>query len=481
MGQIVVADRVSIACSSAHAFERLVAEGLPSWKIPPHSHLTPGTPVSIPMTLPSAFGGQAAEILGRVHSVDVGRRIVVHHHLPWQGRIVISVRADGPRQSSVSIAVELGEEVAQWVQQTLAPRAHAPTDRTWRIGLLTSGSGSANIFSLSTRNTAIMAVEEINADGGIVGRPLELLVGDDGTHPGLGAAELVRLAHSGCRIVLANVTSAVFTALRPVARRHGVLIIHTLLNEGGGSGHELLRLGERPAAQAAAVMPSLMRATGGSRFFLAGNDYCWPRAAHRAVRRVIERHGGSVAAEAYQELGASDFSAVISAIDDSGADLVISTFIGADEVAFEQQMYEAGMRDRVGTLALVLDEATHDFIGAEASEGLWTAFSYFQDLSNVENRDFKARYLDRFGASEPSSSSMTEGVYDAFHLVARAAARVGAWDPALIGDALREGVKFSGPRGLIESSWRGLHQPLYVAQSRQGAMTLIDEVLPRSG
>ncbi|UPW06931.1 ABC transporter substrate-binding protein (plasmid) [Rhodococcus pyridinivorans] len=480
MGRIIAADRVTIPGPPQEVFEHLVSHGLPRWLIPPNGRLTAGTPVRIPLTLPVNLGGQTVEILGRVQGIDPGRRIVVHHVLPWQGRIRVSVSSDRPGRSTVSLAVELNDEVVQWAQERMAPVAQASTSTAWRIGLITSASGSASVFSVSARNIATMAVEEINADGGLAGRPLEILVGDDGTHPGLGAAELVRLAHSGCRVVVANVTSEVFAALRPVARRHGVLIIHTPLNEGGPVGSELIRFGERPTVQSAAVIPSLMRITGSSRFFLAGNDYRWPRAAHKAVRREVERQGGTVAAEAYSELGTTDFHSVISSIERSRADLVISTFIGADEVAFEQQMYQAGMRDRVATWALVLDESTHDYIGADASEGLWTAFSYFQGLDTAENQAFKARYRARFGNSAPPVSSMTQCVYDALHLLARATVRVGDWDPQLIGEALRQGVEYLGPRGRIMSSWQGLQQPLYVAQSTKGTLSPVDRILPDS-
>lgn len=477
MSRILVVDRVELPHSAASTFERLILHGLPTWNLPSGNQLVAGTPVRIPLTLPSALGGQTVEILGRVDRVGPGMTIIVQHHLPWCGRIRLSV---GPGRaapggsasgSTVTIAVELNDEIVHWAQQLLAPVPQAQSSNTWRIGLIASGSGPASIFSVSVRNTATLAVEEVNADGGVVGRQLELLIGDDGTHPGLGAAELVRLAHSGCRVVLANVTSGVFAALEPVARRFGVLLVHTVLNEGGPPGEHLLRLGERPAAQAEAAIPLIMQATGGARFFLAGNDYQWPWAAHRVVRSVIARHGGELAGEVFTDLGTTDFEPTISTIERSGADIVISSFIGADEVAFEQQMHAAGMRERTATLVLPLDESTTEFIGADASEGLWTAFSYFRDLDTNENAVFKDRYRERFGTSTPSASSLTQGVYDGVHLVARAAAKVADWDPHLIGEALRCGVAYGGPGGQVISGLRGMRQPMYVARARQGVLS----------
>lgn len=482
MSRILVVERVELPHSATSTFERLILHGLPTWNLPPGTHLVLGAPVRIPLTLPPALGGQTVEILGRVDRVGPGMSIIVQHYLPWHGRIRLSVKpsradSDGSTSAStVTIAVELNDEIVHWAQQLLVPVPQAQSPDTWRIGLIASGSGPASIFSVSVRNTATLAVEEINADGGVAGRQLELLFGDDGTHPGLGAAELVRLIHSGCRVVLANVTSGVFAALEPVARRFGVLIVHTVLNEGGRAGEQLLRLGERPAAQAEATIPLIMQATGGSRFFLAGNDYRWPRGAHRAVRSVIERHGGVVAGEVFADLGTVEFESTISAIDRSDADIVVSSFIGADEVAFEQQMYAAGMRERTSTLVLPLDESTTEFIGPDASEGLWTAFSYFHDLDTSENLVFKDRYRQRFGPGTPSVSSLTQGVYDSVHLVARAAAQVADWDPHRIGEALRLGVTYDGPRGRVRSGPYGLQQPIYVARARQGGLAPFTKV-----
>ncbi|MFT4263661.1 MAG: ABC transporter substrate-binding protein [Nocardioides sp.] len=469
MGEIVVADRVSLPRAPHEAFELIAAGGLPGWRLPSGSALRPGVPLSIPITLPDALGGQRIEILGRVVAVEDGRRIVIRHEVPWKGRVIAAVRGEGPSRSTVSVAATLDEEILAWAGRMTAP-PDEPTGLAHRLGLLYSGSGPANVFSVTTRSAAQLGVEHVNADGGVLGRPLELVTGDDGTHPGLGAAELVRLAHAGCTVVLASVTSEVFQALRPVARRYGLLAIHTPLNEGGTEGPEVFRLGERPAAQAAAAIPALMSVSGGSRFYLAGNDYSWSRGAHRAVRRVIERCGGTIAGGSYAPLGTTDHSAMVEAIRASGADLVVSSLVGADEVSFEQQMYAAGMRARVQSLALVLDESTHEFIGPEASEGLWAAFSYFESLDTRANRDFVGAYRSRFGAGAAPVSSLTEGVYEAVHLVGRAAAAGGAWDPRVIGAGLRSGVTFDGPRGPVTTTATGLRQPMSVAVSQAGRL-----------
>lgn len=478
MGDTTIVEQITLNCPVGRAFEIVANEGLPGWRSSSRP-LQRGTPVIIPMSLPPALGGNQIEVLGRVCEIVPGRRIVVEHELPWHGKISVRLATSPAGDSVVRVVVDLNTELIEWVSRGLAPAPRPDTAATtFRLGLISSASGPASIFSLAARRMATLAVEQINADGGVLGRQIDLIMGDDGTHPGLGAAELVRLIHAGCRVVLANVTSEVFSALRPVARRHGVLVVHTVLNEGGRVGNELVRFGERPYAQAAAALPLLVRDTGASQFFLVGNDYSWPEGASRSVRRVIDRLGGTVVGEARIPLGTVGFTPLIDTIRRSGADVVVSSFIGADEVAFEQQMYSAGTRQQIATLALVLDDSTCEYIGRPASEGLWTAFSYFEGIASADNDEFRAQYYSRFGADAPPISSLSQGVYEAVNLIVRAMSSSHSTDPEVIGDRLRSGVEYNGPRGTVSSSATGLRQVMRVAVATGAGMEIRHDTLP---
>ena len=475
MGEIVIAEQVDLPCSPRDAFHLISERGIPPWRLPVGSRIEVGVPIRVSMTLPPSLGGQETDILGRIVQLEYPGLLVIAHELPWQGRITIRVRSRPDGTCRVRLTSSIDEDVMNWATRLYMPViTSAQSTSSWKVGMLASGSGAASVFSVATRNMATLAVEELNHSGGVLGRDIELLHGDDGSHPGLGAAELVRLKASGCDVVLANVTSATFRKLLPVARKHRVLLLHTLMNEGGAAGEESFRLGERPMAQASAAIPAVMHATGGERFFLAGNDYCWPRSMLRSARKVITRAGGVAGDEHYLPLGTIDFSSLIDSIERSRAELVVSTFVGADEVAFEQQMHTAGMATKTRTVSFTLDESTHEYIGPIASAGLWTVFSYFEALQSAENAAFLATYRARFGADAPPASSLTECVYEALHLVARAATAAGDIDPSAVGRQLRDGVTFTGPRGHVEVSSRGLRQPIYVAHSVDGKLEAID-------
>ena len=227
-----------------------------------------------------------------------------------------------------------------------------------------------------------MAVEEINADGGIRGRPVRLIVGDDGTDPARGAVEAKRLVRSGCRVVLASTTSATFARVSEALRADGVLLVQALMNEGGQGGELRIRLGERPYQQLRAAAGPVMAGGGRTAVVPRGQRLRAGRApVHASARRVVDERRGSVVGEAFAPLGTRDFTPVVEAVLASGADVVLSSFVGADLVAFERQCHAMGLRERALTLALTLDEPTRERIGDVAAAGMHGIAGYFEQLA----------------------------------------------------------------------------------------------------
>lgn len=196
---------------------------------------------------------------------------------------------------------------------------------------------------------AQLAVDELNAEGGLGKRSVRLVVGDDATDPTVAAAEAHRLILAGCRALLACVTSASFNAAQHAVHHTRIPLVHAVINEGGSGPRHVFRLGERPADQLRLAAGPLMHETGAWYWFLIGNDYCWSHGAHRDARQVLSGADAVVTGEHCAPLGTRDFSHVLDQIRSSGADLVLSTLIGADEVAFERQSRQAGLRDRCRT------------------------------------------------------------------------------------------------------------------------------------
>ena len=129
---------------------------------------------------------------------------------------------------------------------------------------------------------------------------------------------------------------------------------------------------------------------------------------------------GTVLGESYLPLGSRNFHSLIDDISTAGADLVVSSFVGQDQVRFEKEFASAGLRSSIRTFAPLFDEATLEHIGP-AANGVWNVLGYFNDLQTAENRDFLGRYLAVFGDCAPPVSGVAESVYNAVHLWCHAA------------------------------------------------------------
>jgi urea transport system substrate-binding protein len=435
-----------------------------------------GRAVSLQVPIGGSSGGEVT-ILGRIAKVEAPRRIDIVHDLPWRGRLRIHLDGDGTPGDApatrVRLSMDLHEDGVTWLLRHRGVRVdEVPDPHEHPVGLLLSKCGPGGVFAGACEQLATMAADEINADGGIRGHPLRLLIGDDATDPAIGALEAGRLIGAGCRTVLAATTSATFARVSRRLRGSGVLLVHTLMNEGGLGGELRMQLGERPHLQLQAAVGPLMEVTDGRRWFLAGNDYVWPWVVHDAARRILEEQGGTVAGEGFAALGTHDFAPMIARILSSGADVVLSSFVGADLVAFERQCHAMGVRQRCVSLALALDEPTRERIGDAAATGIWGVSGYFEQLDDEGNAAFLRRYRRAFGALAPPVSSISEATYEAVHLYASAARRAGEDEPRAVARELRRSrstfargtVSLEGPETVI--------QELYVAEAVPGGFLL---------
>jgi branched-chain amino acid transport system substrate-binding protein len=479
MGSVVLADDQVIDAPPSEVFGLFGRSRERGWLFGATcDEVRPGSVIRLLIPMGNRFGGEVLEGTGRIVAVEPNRRIVLNQETPWRGTLTCTIRPEGKAQSRVRVVAEVPEDALAWLLRRGGGDATDPGDpEAWPVGLLVSQSGPASVFAGASVELARLAIDEVNADGRVAGRYLRLEVGDDGTDPKRGAAELRRLVERcDCRVVITNVISSTFSAIARIAERAGVLLIYSPVNEGGPCGQGLFRFGERPLNQLRGSIPRLMRATGGRRWYLAGNNYCWPKTTNRSARRIIERSGGTVVGTRYEALGRRQFEPLLEDIAQSGAELIVSTFIGGDEVEFERQCYEYGLRDRCQTIALALDEATRDHVGDAAGAGLWSPFGYFEQLATSANRQFIERYRSRVGPCAPPVSSLSESVYEAVHLHALAARKAHSWEPDAVGRALEGGV-FDGPRGRVAVRDPSMvDQGMFLARSVVGGLKVHDQI-----
>lgn len=422
------------------------------------------TGAAVALRAPLDTAGAPVEILGRIGRVTPPSMIEIVHGQPWRGRMLLTFTPHGSG-TRVRLRAELDDQGLEWLMRRRGHVVGVAASANPRLGLLTTKSGPGNLFAAASDNMAVLAIEEVNASGGVGGRPVELLVGDDRTEPAVGAAEARRLAAAGCRTILVATTSATFVEVARQLAGLDVLLVQTLMNEGGVTGRLRVQLGERPADQVRAAAVPMMRAAGGRRWFLAGNDYCWPRSTHAAAREIVPRLGGRIVGERFAPLGTVDFAAIIEAVDASGADVALSTFVGADAAAFQRQCHAHGLHERCLTLAPPMDESTLAWIGPAATTGLHTVSGYVESLETEGNTGLVARYRSRFGRWAPPLSTLSESVFEGVHIWWSAVRRAGGDDPGGIAEAMHN-ARFELPRGTVTVDGNGrIGQRLFLAEA----------------
>ncbi len=430
-----------------------------------------------PVRMMVPLGGLGAtEGVARVHRVVPYRRIDIVHESPWSGRVSCRFKRSGAG-SRIRLVVEVDSGDIGWLSERLGLNVPGPLSANEiRIGLLVSLSGPAGIFGRATVNCAEMAVAEVNADGGVTGRRVRIVTADDGTDIDTAAVAMRRLLRvHRVQAVVGMHSSATYRAVREMPVQDGVPYLYAPTSEEMGTHPLLLRLGETPIDQLHRALPRLAAETGGYRWYLVGNDYSWPRAIGATAQGIIHNMRGAVLGESYLPLGSRNFDALIEDISTVGAELVVSSFVGQDQVRFEREFAAAGLRSTTRTFAPLLDETTLEHIGP-AADGMWNVLGYFKDLRTVENRQFLDRYLSAFGDCAPPVSGLSESVYNAVRLWCDAAREARTTQGLSVMRKLR-GRRFDSPRGRLAVSGRGhVSQPLYLAVATSERLSVLDSL-----
>ena len=231
-----------------------------------------GAPVRISVPVESGPGA-AVEILGRFSRIRAQSLIVIEHQQPWLGALRVNFEPLGPSTTRVRVLATVDADGIDWLVRHIGvPLPDPEPSGAVRIGVMTHKTGPGAVYAMNVEYLAELAVDEVNAEGGVGGRPLEILISDDATDPVRAAAEAMRLARAGCRAVFACTTSANFAAVMRSIGDRDILLIQPAINEGGAETATAVRLGERPAAQVAALAEPMMKDTGGRRWFMVGQQ-----------------------------------------------------------------------------------------------------------------------------------------------------------------------------------------------------------------
>lgn len=476
MGDLVLHNEVRLGANPHEVFS-MFGRGDPTsgWLFGAEaSSLAPGSLVRLVVPLGGLAGVDGT---ARVLSFTPSKRIELVHESPWSGKVDCRFDPTVGGGTRVRLRVTIDEQEIGRLGAELGLIGVSPNDaNAVPLGLLISLSGAAGILGRSTVNCAELAVEEVNLDGGVLGRPVQLVVADDATDPAVGRVAMQRLIDvPNVSAVIGMHSSATAAVTCKMAIAAGLPYLYTATSEITSEHPLLARFGETPLDQLHRALPRLAEGSGASRWFFAGNEYSWPRSIASTARTIVERMGGTVAGEGFVKVGARQFEPLLEQIHRSGADHVISSFVGEDHVRFEREFVAYGLRDRTVTFAPLMDDAVVEHLG-DLADGIWNVLGYFQSLDTPENRAFLSRYRQRFGECSAPVSAAAEGVYEAVHRWARAC-RSGRGIDAT---AVLRGLQRTGVQGPRLSSPTGEAARLLLGRASPSGVQVMDELPARA-
>ncbi|MEC7962181.1 MAG: substrate-binding domain-containing protein [Pseudomonadota bacterium] len=341
-----------------------------------------------------------------------------------------------------------------------------------KIGVLVPDSGPAGLFGPSTRNSAVLAAKQINANGGINGEQIELVFADVGVPPAEAAQAALRLwKGQGAEAFVGMHDSAVREAL--IGRFNGeVPYVYTPVYEGNSCADGLYITGETPSQQLEPVIPFLAEKEGVSKWYLIGHDYNWPRDTNALAKGFIADAGGEVVGEEYVPFTVGEFDSSLQRIQESGADAVLVTLVGGGSVGFNVSFAGFGLDDQAIRLGTLIEENTLAGIGADNANRLYSSSGYFSSIETDAAASFAADYSAAFGSDAPALNGLGQSAYEGLMLLAALTNKAGSLDVAAM-DAAAEGTTWSTPRGDNTLIGRHMAQTIYLADGSGGAFNVV--------
>ncbi|ESY67492.1 MULTISPECIES: substrate-binding protein [Mesorhizobium] len=353
-----------------------------------------------------------------------------------------------------------------------------------KIGLIAELTGPLSFMGIANANLTTMLVDDINARGGLLGRPLELVIEDGETIDGAAKARTAKLIDvDKVDLVVGGIYSSTRQAIKSEAVTRGrTLYIYTEQYEGQENHPLIFCTGPVPAQQVEPLIPWLMNSTGAKRFYLPSADYIWPHLLNKAASRVVRANGGEIVGEEYFPLDTIDFRRTVHQIMASGTDVIFNTIVPPGLTPFFEELYKAGFGKCGGKIVCTyFDENFFNLVPSEQIEGLYSCLDYYQELEDPFGRALLRRYQDRFsGSAILTAGSGCTGHYRAIKMWEAAVNEAGTLEQGAVIRALDHARISEGPGGPAEMvpGQHHVRMNMYIAQAQGGRFQVVKNLGP---
>jgi urea transport system substrate-binding protein len=331
-----------------------------------------------------------------------------------------------------------------------ATEAPAAGGETVKVGILHSLSGTMAISETTVVDAEKLAIKEINAAGGVLGKQIEAVVEDGASDWPTFAEKAEKLIDQDkVAVVFGGWTSASRKAMLPVFESKNHMLWYPLQYEGQECSKNIFYSGATPNQQIEPAVNWLLE-NKSKDFFLVGSDYVFPRTANTIIKEQLKAEGGNTVGEDYLPLGNTEVTPIITKIKAAlpNGGVIFNSLNGDSNVAFFKQLQGAGMGpDKYPVMSVSIAEEEVKQIGPEFLKGHLAAWNYFMTVETPENTKWVADFKAEFGDDRVTNDPM-EAAYIMVYLWKQAVEAAGTFDIPEVRTATY-GQELAAPEGPV--------------------------------
>jgi urea transport system substrate-binding protein len=325
-----------------------------------------------------------------------------------------------------------------------------------KVGVLHSLTGTMAIRDQSVVDATLMAIEEINEAGGVLGRKIEPVVVD-------GRSDVETFAKEADRLIIEKKVAVIFGCRTSVSRKkvkhvveaHNHLLFYPDQYEGLEQSPNIVYTGAVPNQQ---IIPAVQwsHKKFGKRYFLVGSDYVYPRTANAIIKDELAKLGGEVVGEEYILFGSQDVNDVIDEIVAANPDVVLSTIAGDTNVYFFRKLRSlGGAPERIPTISFSVSEEDLRRMEPRSMVNDYAAWNYFQNINSPANRKFVEEFKKKYGPDRVTTDPIQAG-YFGVYLWYQAVKSAGTVDIQAVKETIK-GQQFAAPGGMVTVDTENQH------------------------
>ena len=359
--------------------------------------------------------------------------------------------------------------------------SHAQSGGTIKVGILHSLSGTMAISETVLKDTVLMAIDEINAKGGVMGKKLEPVIVDPASNWPLFAEKTKQLlGQDKVSVIFGCWTSVSRKSVLPVVEEMNGLLFYPVQYEGEELSKNVFYTGAAPNQQAIPAVDYLMSKAGGGakRWVLLGTDYVYPRTTNKILRAYLKSKGvaDKDIDEKYTPFGHSDYQTIVADVkkfSQGGKTAVVSTINGDSNVPFYKELGNAGLKAKdVPVVAFSVGEEELRGVDTKPLVGHLAAWNYFQSIKSPANTEFIKKWSAYAvakklpGADKPLTNDPMEATYIGINMWKQAVEKAKSTDTDKVIAAMA-GQTFNAPSGIVskmDEKNHHLHKSVFIGE-----------------